>query len=229
MQILNDPWPWFGTLHGRPLDVAELIRRGTLTHEAAATLWFALDRGASLFVAAGPPGAGKSTVANALLEFLPEDTSVYVTSGIWDRLKVPHTTSAKPIYLLVNELSCHMHVYLCGDTAHAAFGLLDSSIRMIGTLHARSANESLEVMCDEAAIQPSDVRTPFVFAVLSAQRTSDRIVRRIVEIGLLLPGGILQQLNAKSLTAWSGESLEEVESAISTRAAQFATVHRADA
>lgn len=26
MQILNDAWPWFGTLHGRPLDVAELMR-----------------------------------------------------------------------------------------------------------------------------------------------------------------------------------------------------------
>ena len=35
-----------------------------------------------------PPGAGKSTVANALLEFLPEDAHVYVTAGGWDRLEV---------------------------------------------------------------------------------------------------------------------------------------------
>lgn len=229
MQILNDPWPWFGTLHGRPLDVAELIRRGTLTQQAAATLWFALDRGASLFTAAGPPGAGKSTVANALLEFLPEDAQMYVTAGIWDRLNVPRVTSGKPIYLLVNELSCHMHVYLCGDAAHAAFGLLESGVRMIGTLHAQSADECLHVMRDEAGIEPADLRTPFVFAVLSARRCTDHIIRRIVETGFLAPGGRVQPLDAKSLAQWSRESQDGVESEIALRAAQFAAPRLSDA
>lgn len=227
MQILNDPWPWFGTLHGRPLDVAELIRRGTLSQDDAAALWFALDRGASLFVAAGPPGAGKSTVANAMLEFLPLDAQVYVTSGAWDRLDVP-ANSDTPLYLLVNELSCHMHVYLCGEAAHAAFALLDSGTRMLGTLHARSAEESLQVMCDEAGIRPSDLRTPFVFAVVSAQRTTDRIIRRVVEIGFLPPGDNLHRLHPESLAAWSGEPQMEVQSALAERAAQLATQRRSD-
>ncbi|MBV8715050.1 MAG: hypothetical protein JOZ65_08285, partial [Chloroflexi bacterium] len=73
MQILNEPWPWFGTLRGRPLSAANLISAGTLTAGAASLLWWTIEHGASVFVAAGPPGAGKSTLANALLEYLPEN------------------------------------------------------------------------------------------------------------------------------------------------------------
>ena len=59
MQFLNDPRPWWGMLRGRPLSIAELIANRTLSREAAALLWWTLERGASLFVVAGPPGAGK--------------------------------------------------------------------------------------------------------------------------------------------------------------------------
>ena len=85
MHVLNDPWPWWGTLHGRPLTLADLIDRGTLTRELAAVVAWTIAHGASVFVAAGPQGAGKSTVANALLELVPQDANVYVTSGPWDR------------------------------------------------------------------------------------------------------------------------------------------------
>src|SRR5262245_38039300 len=147
--VLNDPGPWRGTLRGQ-MTLAKLLACGTLSSEAAATLWWAIERGASVFVTAGPPGAGKSTLANALLDFLPADARVYVTSGGWDRVDVP--PAPVPTYLLVNELSPHMPVYLHGAAARRAFALLHTGVRMLGTLHARSVAEAVRVMCYEAQI-----------------------------------------------------------------------------
>ncbi len=183
VQILNDPWPWWGTLRGQ-LTVADLIASGTLSPEGAASLWWVIDHGASVFVAAGPPGAGKSTVANALLEFLPDDAQVYVTSGSRDHLEIP--SAPGPVYLLVNELSGHMPVYLFGGAAQRAFGLLRTGVRLLGTLHARSAAEAVRVMCDEAEVARTEVTTPFVFAIISAGWSDQRLLRRIVELGLLV-------------------------------------------
>lgn len=115
MRYLNDPRPWTATLRGRELSLADLIELGTLSREAAATVGWTLRRGASLFVAAGPPGAGKSTLANALLELLPETATAYVMCGAWDRADVVKSDPAT--YLLINELSWHMPVYVSGPAA----------------------------------------------------------------------------------------------------------------
>jgi type IV secretory pathway ATPase VirB11/archaellum biosynthesis ATPase len=198
----------------------------------AATLWWTIQHGASVFVAAGPPGAGKSTVANALLEYLPDDASVYVTSGAWDRLDVP--TADGPVYLLINELSAHMPVYLSGAAATLAFGLLESGVRMFGTLHARSAAEAVRVMCYEADVQLDALATPFVFTVIAAHWQGQHIVRRVVELGFLSPDGnltilarsdadavCLEPAGLRSLADWSGVAANEVESQIGDRAARL--------
>lgn len=232
MQVLNDFRPWRGTLRGE-MSIADLLACGTLSPEAAATLWWAIDQGTSLFVTAGPPGAGKSTVANALLEFLPGDAHVYVTSGGWDRLDVP--AAAGPVYLLVNELSPHMPVYLSGAAARRAFALLENGLRMLGTLHARGAAEAVRVMCYEAEIDPSEVSTPFVFAVISAGWRGADIVRRVAELGFRAPDGELTILTTRgteelrllpagveALARWSVLEAGLVQREIADRARQLA-------
>ena len=206
------------------MTISDLVACGTLTAEIAATLWWTISHGASVFVAAGPPGAGKSTVANALLEYLPEDAKAYVTSGAWDNLDIPPATG--PVYLLVNELSGHMPVYLWGRAAQQAVSLLGPEVRIFGTLLARSAAEALRVLCYESQTPQERLATPFVFAVISAGWRGQHIERRVVELGFLPPAGDLVLLTdlpsgaLQSLAAWAAMSVADVRSQIAERAAQ---------
>lgn len=185
MQVVNDPRPWWGMIRGEPLSIVELIANGTISAAGAGALWWALERGASLFVAAGPQLAGKTTLATALLPFLPEDARAYVTAGSQDRVVPP--AGPGPLYLLINELSNHTPVYLAGPAALRAFALLRDGVRAIGTLHADSAQGAVEVMHQELGIPLADAARVTLVAVLRARRTAAGIERRVAEIGLLEP------------------------------------------
>ena len=215
------------------MGLLELIERGTLTGDAVAIIGLAIEHGASAFVAAGPAGAGKSTLANALLALLPTDAQVYVTAGARDRLDLGPVDA--PTFLLINELSCHMSIYLCGRAAQRAFGLLQSGVRMLGTLHAMTAAEAVDVMCDEADITRSDLSTPFVFAVVSARWHGERIERHVTELGFLPPvgdvelllrreGTAMQPVSAglEALATWAGLTAAELASEIARRSEQLA-------
>ena len=232
VRLLNDPGPWWGVLRGRPLSVAELIRNGTLTAEEAAIAAWTIEHGASVWVAAGPSGAGKSTLATALLEFLPETAALYVTSGARDRMDVPDLDG--PVYVLINELSYHMPVYLSGRGAQRAFSLLTQGVRIVGTLHARSASEAVRVMCAEADIPRSALATGFLIAVVVAGWSGAKIVRQVAELGFLPPTGEIQTLanvglngphfergGLECLATWTGVAVERIELEIAARAAQF--------
>lgn len=231
MRWLNDPAPWTETLRGRPITISELIANGTLSSQAAATLQWTIERGASAFVAAGPGGAGKTTLANALLEFLPEDAAIYVTSGFRDQLAVP---SVRPLYLLVNELSDHMWLYLSGRAAHRAFALLPSGVRIIGTLHARSGEEAARVMLREAAISSSELGAAFVMPVVTAWRTHQGIARAVQEIAFLSRQGEVHPLfdrngaaleilptGLQALAAWAVATPDQVRAEIASRASNL--------
>jgi energy-coupling factor transporter ATP-binding protein EcfA2 len=232
VRLLNDPAPWWGMLRGRPLSMAELIHNRTLTAEAAATAAWTIEHGASVIVAAGPSGAGKSTLATALLEFLPENAAVYVTSGARDRMAVPDIDG--PVYILINELSYHMPVYLYGPAAQKAFSLLAKGIRIVGTLHARNASEAVDVMCAEADIPRSALATGFLIAVVVAGSSAGRPARQLAELGFLPPGGEMQTLanldsggphvqgaGLECLATWTHVPVASIAMEIVARASRF--------
>ena len=186
MRVLNDPRPWWGMLHGPVFSLRQLVQNGTLNQETAELLQFGVEHGASLFVAAGPQGAGKSTLATALLEFLPEQARVYVTSGPWDPIEV--MPAEGPLYLLINELSWHMPLYLHGPAAQRAFELLREGARMVGTVHARSVAEAVDAICAEAQVERAQLCAPMLVAIITPSWTQHGSVeRRVSEVALLDP------------------------------------------
>ena len=54
--------------------IVELMRQGVLDAELAALLWLLVEGRTPLLVAAGPSGTGKTTLLEALLDFLPAGT-----------------------------------------------------------------------------------------------------------------------------------------------------------
>ena len=122
MQDLNDPHPWTEGVRA-DLSLVDLVANQTIPAEAAALLWWAVERGASLVTAGGPSGAGKTTLANALLAFLPEGAGVYAVAGADDRLELPAHDGRT--YVLVCELSDHPRpFYIAGEPARRVFALL---------------------------------------------------------------------------------------------------------
>jgi type IV secretory pathway ATPase VirB11/archaellum biosynthesis ATPase len=224
VQILNDPWPWEGTLRGRPLTLRDLIVRDTVSPLQAATLAWTIGHGASVFVCAGPPGAGKSTIANALLEYLPDDARVYVTSGALERFNLPQGSDG-PLYLLINELSGHMPVYLSGAAARQALQLTSEGVRVFGTLHARNSAEAVRVMCYEARLAEPPRDAPFVFAIVQAGWVGRQIERRVVEVGFLSSDGELHDLlgesGAEVLAAWTRVAPDTVRAQIASSTTRF--------
>ena len=244
MEFLNSPEPWSGATRGPTLGMVELIENGTVPVDAAAALWWAVERGASFFVVAGPGSAGKTTLANALLGFLPENAQLYAVDGSRDRIEV--SRSDAPLYLLINELSDHMERYVQGAAALRAFALLRSGYRMIGTLHADSAAEALAVMQEDSGIPQSDaVRIPLILVLRPADpgsvagwRLEPDAERRLVQIGVVAPAApdpVVRDFAAwdpaagrlvrrpapggvAALAAWSGTAPETAQDEIAIRA-----------
>jgi hypothetical protein len=199
-QFLNDPNPWTEGVQA-DLSLVDLVANGTIPPHPAALLWWAIERGASLVTAGGPSGAGKTTLANALLAFLPAGARIYAVAGAEDRLQLPDHDGRT--YLLVCELSDHPRpFYIAGEPARRVFALLRDGPGLVGTLHADSVAEALDVLTDEVGLSPEHVEGVDLIAVSRVENEAaavqpgrfrriprDAVVeRRIVEIGLVGPG-----------------------------------------
>jgi hypothetical protein len=167
--------------------MVDLIANGTVPAEVAGALWWAMERGASAMSAAGPRLAGKTTLATALLSFLPDEARLYIVRGPDDPVDAPLDDG--PLYLLVNELSDHTPWYVSGPAARRAFALLGQGARLIGTLHADSAAKAVAVMRFETGAPAEVIGRITLVLVQRARWTGTGIERRLVEASLLQPAG----------------------------------------
>ncbi len=146
----------------RAFSIIDLIENGTLSSEAAAFLWTAVEGEINYplnILIIGGTGAGKTTTLNTLMNFVPrreriaciEDTlelNFFGRDNLVRMATVPPTKSNKPIEmkdLLVNALRMRPDKIVVGEVrgeeAKTLFNAMNVGHSAIGTLHANSTKE----------------------------------------------------------------------------------------
>ena len=190
MRALNQPTSWWGW-HWEPptpMSIAELIMAGNMSGAVAAMFWVAMERGASLIIAADPPSSGKTTTLSALMSFTLPDTLIYFTRGQGETFALPPVSPRYATYLLVNEMSDHIPVYTWDDHARKTFELLSQGYRLGTTMHADTVDGVLAQLERDLAIPKSHV-AHLTFIVPMFIGRQQGIIRRITEVAMLEADG----------------------------------------
>ncbi|MBN1422456.1 MAG: hypothetical protein JXP34_27010 [Planctomycetes bacterium] len=162
---------------GRMLSIVDLIERGTLDLELAAILAAEIARGASFLIGASPGGAGKTTVAGALLGFLPAGVPIVAaTPGLAGRAL--RASSPRTCFLAHEIGDGPYFAYLWGRDAAEFVELPAAGHIAVANLHADDPDEVFDQLCRACgARRPSLER--FLMIFLRIEGTALRPVRRI--------------------------------------------------
>jgi hypothetical protein len=192
----------------------ELIRAGTLDAELAATLWLLIEGRVPLIVGARDRSVGKSTLLNALLDFLPRGMQVRELEGAMETFEwLPqapelgwrrhHETAASlsaasrrgqgprlPIrpdntVLLIHELSDHLPAYTWGVEARIAIRAATIGYGLAATIHADSLDEVFEDL-GRPPVALQDDELSRLGLVLILRRVGDGL-RRVVAAHYVRP------------------------------------------
>jgi hypothetical protein len=166
------------------MSIVELIRAGNVNARLAAMLWVAMERGASLIVAADPPSSGKTTTLSALLTFTPPDTAVYFTRGQGEPFALPPRSDSYPTYILINEMSDHIPVYTWDDNARRAFALLDEGYSMATTMHDETVEGVIRQLREDLLI-PAEQIAKLTFMITLYVGRLGGMMRRVQEVAML--------------------------------------------
>ncbi|HEY7065574.1 MAG TPA: type II secretion system protein E [Chloroflexota bacterium] len=210
-------WPW---RLPRPMTVAELIAAGSMDATVAALLWVALERRASIIVAAGPNGAGKTVTLTALLDFLPPDVRCLHLQGMAEDFTFTAAAAPEHTYLLANEISDHLPIYLWGRGARRLFELLPDGYALGATLHAESVEETLDFLAAQPLSIPAALlaEVPLVLTLAVVRRRGEWL-RRVAGVHLLHERD--DRVRAGALIAWDG-SADQHRSLLRERGAALA-------
>jgi energy-coupling factor transporter ATP-binding protein EcfA2 len=200
-----EPYGWwgYGWRQTERLSVVQLIAAGNFDARTAALLWLMLDARASLIVAADPPGAGKTTTLSALCAFLPATTQRVYLRGRNETFDFLGATTPARGYLLCNEISNHLPVYLWGRQVGELFALVVAGYGLGATMHAESLAEiaaTLEgypLYIPRAAVARLDL-----LLTLAVDYIERRPRRHLAELTLLRRDGTGDDFDSVTLAWW---------------------------
>jgi type IV secretory pathway ATPase VirB11/archaellum biosynthesis ATPase len=190
------PFHWWGPpwVQRAPRTLEELVALESLGSTEAGFLGAHVAAGGSVVVCALPQGAGKSTLAQALVdEVSPDRTRIYIRGSNepfdWQERYPPDTTT-----LLVNEISDHLPVYCWAECARRVLELAAMGYQIIATAHA-AAPEQVASLLMEPPISASAAQVVALDVVvfLDIAPTSsgmERVVRSIVRWEIDLATGM---------------------------------------
>ena len=115
-----------------PMSAVELIGTPTIDSRLMATLWAVVNRRRSVMLSSEAPQAGKTTLLSALVDFLPDDTTGIFVRGWWEEYEWLDEVEPGTGYLLINEMSDHLPIYVWGRAARGALILAGREIQPSG-------------------------------------------------------------------------------------------------
>src|SRR5581483_11421407 len=145
------------------LSIAQIIALHSTDAEAVALVWMMLQHGVSLTVA-GPteprPGAGKSTVLNALLQFLPANAALAYMSGKYETFDFTRLPDVEPAttYAVCNEISDHQSTYMWGAAARRYLTLPAQGYHIVTSVHADTIDDVLHLYQHDLRLRSEDLR-----------------------------------------------------------------------
>ncbi len=165
---------------GRTLSVIDLVIGGTLSAEMAGICAAAMVRGVSLMTAAGPGGAGKTTLMAGLLGFLAQGRQIVTIESEAD-LPVPSPDAESDAAYLVHEIgSGPYYGYLWGGAVGRYLALTHGGGSIASCLHADTVAELYSALTrPELGARASDIGGIGLMLFITARQKGGGIVRRV--------------------------------------------------
>ena len=165
----------------QPMSAVEIVESGSIDARLMATLWAVLARRRGIMLASEAPQAGKTTTLSSLVDFLPDGTvGVFLRGWAQDESWTDDVGPDRG-FLLVNEMSDHLPIYVWGPNARLALRLAGSGYGFGGTMHADSLDEALACLRDELGAADADLAGMTLYLQYSAYRTPAGMYRRVEE------------------------------------------------
>jgi flagellar protein FlaI len=214
-----------------PRWIVELIRAGTLDAALAATLWVLIEGRVPLIVGAVPRLAGKTTLLDALLMFLPPGTRTVELEGAMETFdwlpqapelgwrathtpaaiaarvtgREPPTVRPDDTVLLIPELSDHLPSYTWGAEARIAIRAVVIGYGLAATIHADSLDEVFDQL-SRPPVSLGEDELSRLGIVLILRPVGDGL-RRVVAAHYVRPTardehGHVQRLGPAVLSTW---------------------------
>ena len=185
----TDAWWGVGGRKDTRPSVLDLIDNGTMDVRTAALLWLLAEHKTSFISAAVPQLAGKSTVATALIDFMPPKYDRVLSKGREEDFSFLETTEPSNTYILVPELSDHTPRYLWGENVQPLFEALRDGYSLIATMHAEDPQDLISQLNSPPASIPSDlVHHVQVVVNIWMDYGEYGIVRRVSKVSAITPG-----------------------------------------
>lgn len=193
----------------RPMSAVELIGTPAIDARLMATLWAVVSRRRSVMLSSEAPQAGKTTALSALVDFLPEDTTGIFVRGWWEEYDWLDEIPAGTGYLLINEMSDHLPIYVWGRAARGALVLAGKGWGLGATMHADSLPEALDSLRGSLGASDADLAGLTIYLQYSAYLTPSGMYRRVEEAWHLRldSGGLLAPVRLGALDGDRSPSL----------------------
>lgn len=213
----------------KPWTITDLIRARTVSEEVASFIWLAMQYELNILISGGT-GAGKTSMLNVVCSFLPQNQrviSIEQTREIvlptylqWVPMVVREGTrdgkgNVSMLDLMVNSLRMRPDRILVGEIrraeeAEVLFEAMHTGHSVYATMHAETVFETFKRLVSPPIELPEVVLESLHF-VISMYRDRRSGIRRLFEIGELVPSEAGSDVNANIVYRWrsSTDKIEE--------------------